>query len=70
MQAVREREQRSVKERPRQSGGERAPTFSQFFSQLKTEWNVLVQGIKKLGKFHSQENRYLCNLGTINPQWP
>ena len=60
MRAVREREQHTVMTgRSQQSGrgNERATTFSQFFSQLKTEWNVLVQGIKQFRRSHSQESR-------------
>ena len=63
MRAVREREQRAVAERPRKSAGnngtERVTTFSQFFSQLRTKWNVFVRGIKQLGRSQSHENRYL-----------
>ena len=65
MRAVREREQHATAERPRKSPGDsggteqRAATFSQFFSQLKTEWNVLVRGIKQFGRSQSRENRYL-----------
>lgn len=44
MRGVREREQ--TRERPQQA--ERATTFSQFFSQLRHEGRILVQGIQQL----------------------
>jgi hypothetical protein len=62
MQAVRQREQRAKAERSQKNPGNNgtAAKFSRFFSQLKTEWNVLVQGIKQLGRPQNQlENRYL-----------
>ena len=59
MCAVREREQLSQHPQP---SSERATTFSQFFSQLKTEWKVLVQGVKggilRRSKSRDQETRY------------
>ena len=60
MQAMREREQRAMAERPQNNPGDNstAAKFSRFFSQLKTEWNVLVQGIKQLGRSQSREYRY------------
>ena len=46
------RVQRGPLERPsriEQGSATRSTTFSDFFSQLKTEWNVLVEGVKQLG---------------------
>ena len=61
MQAMREREQRAMTERPQTNPGNNgtAAKFSRFFSQLKTEFNGFVQGIKQLGRFQNQEYRYV-----------
>ena len=61
MQAMREREQCATAKRPQMNPGNNgtAAKFSRFFSQLKTELNVFVQGIKQLGRFQNQEYRYL-----------
>ena len=41
------RVQESLRERPQQQHNQRAKTFSQFFSQLKSEVKILVQGVKE-----------------------
>ena len=74
MRAMREREQHATTGRPRNGPGsngsdsEPAATlsqkifrnFSQIKTSVKTEWNMIVRGIKQLGRSQSREYRYIC----------